>query len=384
MIFLRELCVLHKISFTDADWKSCIDGLEIAPDIRDWVYLQIQRGQDYYSARIERLGLRGQRVLDAGCGMGNWSLALARWFDEVHGLEITASRLEILEAVCPWFNGRIHTKHGSIENLPYPDGWFDAVFCNGVIFLTDYQKSLKEFHRVLRRGGMVYLSFNGMAWWTHLIQQRARENPVNFTYGANALINLLFRYQDEVSCSLIKPGQIRQVVEKALLSNFGEFSWLGILNRDTRTLRAYEAYADSDPLSARSAGFEKDIIEIVAQGFDRTHTAKTTAMANILRTFLESSNPLVPDNLVAPYRRHAIRDILSRLMHGISNYRIETQTHSFEPEDMTSVMNAIGFDDVVTNFEGNLVIDKDAPAVSPIYSTEAGVFEALGRCEVDK
>jgi ubiquinone/menaquinone biosynthesis C-methylase UbiE len=378
-MFSKERCALPNINFTDADWKACIDQLEIPADIRDWVYVQIQRGQDYYSARIERLGLRGQRVLDAGCGMGNWSLALARWFDEVHALEITASRLDILEAICTRFNGRIHTKHGSIENLPYPDGWFDAVFCNGVIFLTDYQKSLKEFHRVLRSGGRVYISFNGLAWWKHLIHERTKVDPVNFIYGANALVNLLFRYLDNAEIIAPVPRKVRQQVEKSLLSQYSKLTWKNLFNRDARLQNAHRAYVSSELILPSSVSFERDVINQTMKELARQCTPQSVIVTEILRTFLESPVPQVSDSAVATYRRRAVRDLASRLIVGHSDYEIEAHTHSFEPEDMKCILSNIGFCNVVTSSEGTIASGTSAPAVTPIYSSNSGVFEVLGQ-----
>ena len=120
----------HYVDLTDAEWRSTVNKLAIDEGIREWVRVQIDRGMDYYSARIQQLGLHGARVLDAGCGIGNWSLGLARWFREVHALEITAPRLAILAPVAARLGGRIKLTLGSIECLPYSDGVFDAVFCN--------------------------------------------------------------------------------------------------------------------------------------------------------------------------------------------------------------------------------------------------------------
>ena len=46
------------------------------------------------------------------------------------------------------------------ESLPFPDGMFDMVFCNWVIYHTDYVKTLNEIGRVLVGQGKLFVSYN--------------------------------------------------------------------------------------------------------------------------------------------------------------------------------------------------------------------------------
>ena len=57
---------------------------------------------------------------------------------------------------------------GSILELPYEDGCFDAVFCYSVIFNTSYPEALKEFFRILKPGGRLYLNANAVGWYLYL------------------------------------------------------------------------------------------------------------------------------------------------------------------------------------------------------------------------
>lgn len=89
---------------------------------------------------------RPRRVLDAGCGNADFAALIAA--PEVVCVDsspaaVAAARgrgLEALEAV--------------IERLPFPDGDFDAVACNWVLYhLVDVDAGLAELARVLRPGG---------------------------------------------------------------------------------------------------------------------------------------------------------------------------------------------------------------------------------------
>jgi SAM-dependent methyltransferase len=110
---------------------------------------------------LERAGvvLHG-RVLDAGCGGGGTALSLAEEADFAVGLDLEArfrdsgTRLAREKEV-----GRVAFVQGDGARLPFPDGCFDVVFSHSVIeHVASATEYLRECHRVLRPGGVLYLS----------------------------------------------------------------------------------------------------------------------------------------------------------------------------------------------------------------------------------
>lgn len=110
---------------------------------------------------MERAGvvLHG-RVLDAGCGGGGTALSLAEEADFAVGLDLEArfrdsgTRLAREKAV-----GRVAFVQGDGARLPFADGTFDVVFSHSVLeHVASAQAYLGECHRVLRPGGVLYLS----------------------------------------------------------------------------------------------------------------------------------------------------------------------------------------------------------------------------------
>lgn len=55
-------------------------------------------------------------------------------------------------------NKNIHI-HSSLEKIPVKAGFFDSIICNAVLeHVDDPNQVLSEFHRVLKKGGYLYLS----------------------------------------------------------------------------------------------------------------------------------------------------------------------------------------------------------------------------------
>jgi ubiquinone/menaquinone biosynthesis C-methylase UbiE len=147
-------------------------------------------GMGYYRRRLERLQFAGECVLDAGCGAGQWSLALAERFDEVHALDRSEDRLRVLRTLTKQLDvNHIHIRSGSVDNLPYEANKFDAVFCYGVIMFTDVAAVLREFHRVLKPGGRMYLCLNAEGWSRHLAEEASKNDPKLRKVGFQTLLD---------------------------------------------------------------------------------------------------------------------------------------------------------------------------------------------------
>lgn len=104
-----------------------------------------------------RTGLNaGDKVLDIGCGTGASLAALSGRFGiKAYGIDISEQILSIARSSNPAFELSVADAH----DLPYSDGFFDAVMIECVITLLDSLKSaLEEAARVLRSGGRLVIS----------------------------------------------------------------------------------------------------------------------------------------------------------------------------------------------------------------------------------
>jgi SAM-dependent methyltransferase len=107
----------------------------------------------------------GKVVVDAGCGGGKFSAALARFgAKQVIGLDIGDKGLDFAreQAKKVPYGDRLDYRHGSLLDIPLDDASVDMVWSNGVIHHTlGYEKCVEEFARIVKPGGDLFLYVNG-------------------------------------------------------------------------------------------------------------------------------------------------------------------------------------------------------------------------------
>lgn len=108
----------------------------------------LKANEDATVALIERYSKSKQRMLDAGCGMGN---LLLRCPDLIRsGLDISADYLEVAK------ERGLNVTQGSLEKMPYRSTSFDLVVCTDVLeHVLDLHRVVRELLRVLKAGGVL-------------------------------------------------------------------------------------------------------------------------------------------------------------------------------------------------------------------------------------
>ena len=96
-------------------------------------------------------------VLDLACGTGELALAIARKEGvRVTGLDLSEGMLEVARRRTE--GQSITLIHGDAQQLPLPDGSFDATtIAFGIRNVPDVSAALAEMHRVLRPGGRTFI-----------------------------------------------------------------------------------------------------------------------------------------------------------------------------------------------------------------------------------
>ena len=108
-------------------------------------------------------GSDGERVVDVGSGAGFDSFVAAGQVGpggQVVGVDMTPEMLDKSRATLGLLGlDNVEFREGLAEALPVPDGWADAVICNGVINLcADKRAIFAGILRVLRPGGVLQLA----------------------------------------------------------------------------------------------------------------------------------------------------------------------------------------------------------------------------------
>jgi ubiquinone/menaquinone biosynthesis C-methylase UbiE len=131
------------------------------------------------------------RVLDIGCGAGQ-SL-IAAYQDRVSfGIDMDLHALALGRSL----TDRIWFANGRAEALPFKSGQFDLVFARVSLPYTHIPISLREIHRVLKKGGMVWLTLHPFSIAWRQVQTSNYRGKLFFAYiMLNSLCLHLFQWQ---------------------------------------------------------------------------------------------------------------------------------------------------------------------------------------------
>jgi ubiquinone/menaquinone biosynthesis C-methylase UbiE len=149
---------------------------------------------------VNALGLPpGSKGLDAGCGIGDYTLWLAEAVypnGHVTGIDISQENLSCAKAMATASKTKIAERvmyqHGDLNDLPFEDDSFDWAWCADVLWPVPDQPGLpaknplsilKELVRVVKPGGIIALLF----WSSQrlLPGYPLLESRLSATYAAN-------------------------------------------------------------------------------------------------------------------------------------------------------------------------------------------------------
>jgi len=99
--------------------------------------------------------VRGQQVLDIGCGSGMNSVLAAKHGGYITGIDISPSltRLAIRRAQLNGVGSHVRVMVTSAHDLPFAAKSFDVVLGIAILHHLDLEAASREIHRVLKRGG---------------------------------------------------------------------------------------------------------------------------------------------------------------------------------------------------------------------------------------
>ncbi|HET7319412.1 MAG TPA: methyltransferase domain-containing protein [Nitrospirota bacterium] len=148
---------------------------------------------------------KDEPILEAGCGLGAWVIYLSEKGYDIAGIDNNEAVIEQLKA----WNPSLKVMYGDIRKLPYDDNSLGAYISLGVVehFEEGCGEAMKEAYRVLRPGGLVFLTvpmnnifrkaFAHHIRSLYLFWSRLRNNPAFFAeyrYSRRETEELLKKY----------------------------------------------------------------------------------------------------------------------------------------------------------------------------------------------
>jgi ubiquinone/menaquinone biosynthesis C-methylase UbiE len=108
--------------------------------------------------------LTDRSVLDVGCGKGRFARILRAQYPgaEIWGLDISEEMLRFVPA-------GIHTRAGSMTDLPFPDSTFDFAYATESLeHAVEIERAVNEMCRVVKPGGRILIIDKNAEHWGKL------------------------------------------------------------------------------------------------------------------------------------------------------------------------------------------------------------------------
>jgi ubiquinone biosynthesis O-methyltransferase len=124
---------------------------------------------------IELIGdVAGKRVLDVGCGDGDFAIELARRGAIVTGIDSSVEMIQAARARPAPIGGQVDFQVADAHLLPFEEGSFDIVVAMTILcFVRDARPVFNQIAQVLRPGGKLVIGELGR-WSTWAAARRVR------------------------------------------------------------------------------------------------------------------------------------------------------------------------------------------------------------------
>lgn len=151
------------IKATDGSWRSLYDndGGKTDPDKYNFVTRRAE------VVRLAKPARKVQRVLDVGCGTGDYAGCLAAEVSAYHGVDFSVEMIRRARKGVEMLSARNTFVVASGDRIPYCDNSFDMVLAVGYIeYFDDPSNAIEEIRRVLKpQAVLIMQSYKRDLFW---------------------------------------------------------------------------------------------------------------------------------------------------------------------------------------------------------------------------
>ena len=151
---------------------------------------------EYWKDKLKKFGFSNEgHILEIGCGLGQWLEAFQSLGNKVTGIDIEERYIAFCKKRLD--ENLVHSLLvEDAKKLPFEDNYFDAVFSYGVLMYVDYEKAFAEAVRVLKPGGKLHITVQGLGYPLYRIKIGFWTNDAyRFYFGLNLFLQtLLFKF----------------------------------------------------------------------------------------------------------------------------------------------------------------------------------------------
>lgn len=159
----------------------------------------------------------GDVVLDAGCGDGGLSIQIAPRCRTVHAIDIAGNALRPEHQAIP----NLKFQKMNVEALTFPDGFFDRIVSVETLeHVLSPEKAIAEFHRVLKPGGRLVLTYPTVNRTS--MQRLQRRLGIGWNLEISEHLTE-WSYREVVA--KVRAGGFEVLAAEGIAFDFGLFSW---------------------------------------------------------------------------------------------------------------------------------------------------------------
>ena len=162
-----------------------------------------QHARSLYPILLDRLShISYHSALDLGCGTGEMMKQILQTDNckELYGIDLSEEMLAVAKSKLP---DQVKLLLGDSESLPFPDNFFDVVYCNDSFHHYPAPRNvLSEVQRVLKPGGTFLM---GDCWQLYIgrviinfYMRHSKEGDVKI-YSETEMVSMLSEYFHDVS-----------------------------------------------------------------------------------------------------------------------------------------------------------------------------------------